>query len=65
MSDRGFGEADRLCFEKGQIMFGIGADHDRRGSNFARRHDDHPAGVGNDMMRGEHIPIGMDDDAGP
>jgi len=49
MAERRFGKADRFCFEKGQIMFGISADDNRRGTNFARGHDDYPTGVRNDM----------------
>ena len=64
MTERSFGKTYRFCFEKGQIMFGIGADHNRRSSNFAGSHDDHPTGVRDHMIRSEHIAVGMDDDPG-
>ena len=62
MTEGCFREPHRFDFEQRQIVFGIGADYDRRSAIFSRGHHDDPAGVGHHVMGRKYVAVGMDDD---
>ena len=58
-------QPDRFNLEQGEVVFGIGADQNRRRAEFPGGHDENPFRIGDHMLRRQDIPIAMDDDPAP